>query len=58
VNHEAVVVDHSDVAGSQPPIDDRLGGEFRLIPVATHQHGAACRDFAVLCQAEFDARQR
>ena len=52
------MVDDADVAGVQPAVAQRLGAQFRLLPVAVHQQRPAHQNFAVVGDPDLDVLQR
>ena len=62
--HEPLVVDAGEVAGVQPPIDERLGGLLGLVPVAGHhvlpadQQLPDARRRIDVAQVDLDGRRR
>ena len=51
-----VLVDHAEISGSQPAINDCLGGGFGHVPVAPHDVRAAREHFAVTSDLQLDPR--
>ena len=58
IDDVAVVVEHAEIAGVVPAVDERLGGRVGIVEVAVHQERAAHADLAALVEPHLDAGLR